>query len=70
MPVGARDFKLRYAKDAKGHDLSKTYAYGLADSYSMSLLGDVYVVSSVPRGARHLANKNMRYAWHQGRQAS
>ncbi|EXJ61999.1 hypothetical protein A1O7_02431 [Cladophialophora yegresii CBS 114405] len=78
MPVGARDFKLRYAKDSKlqGHDFSKTYLYAYAatstTNYSMALdaRGDVDVVSSssVPRGCRHLANKNMRYAWHQGRQ--
>ena len=72
MPVGARDFKLRYAKDGKGHDF--TQSYYAPTNYAMSLgasgLGDGYIVSSVPRGSRHLANKNMRYAWHQGRQAS
>ncbi|KAJ9616357.1 hypothetical protein H2200_000075 [Cladophialophora chaetospira] len=70
MPLGARDFKLRYAKDGKGHDFATSYATNYAMSLGAGNMGEVYIVSSVPRGSRHLANKNMRYAWHQGRQAS
>lgn len=71
MPLGARDFKLRYAKDGKGHDFATSYAPA---NYAMSLggsLGEVYIISDVPRGSRHLASKNMRnmrYGWHEGRQ--
>jgi len=75
VPLGARDFKLRYAKDGKGHDFSDTYTLAPAN-YAMNLgmggLGDAYIVSSVPRGSSRMGQKsgNMRYAWHQGRQAS
>jgi len=70
MPVGARDFKLRYAKDGKGHDFAESYAYA-PTNYAMDLgIGGTYIVSDVPRGSSHLANKNIRYAWHQGRQGS
>ncbi|KIY02358.1 uncharacterized protein Z520_02496 [Fonsecaea multimorphosa CBS 102226] len=56
------DFKLRYAKDAKGHDFGSTYAYSPSRESSTTLVGGSDAV--------HADNKNMRYAWHQGRQAS
>jgi len=75
----AQDFKLRYAKDGKGHDFASTYVHAPSNA-SMSLgmggMGDVWIVSSTPRGSASrkskskTGEKNMRYAWHAGRQGS
>ncbi|KIW88054.1 uncharacterized protein Z519_11164 [Cladophialophora bantiana CBS 173.52] len=67
VPQGCRDFKLRYAKDGKGHDFAPTYTYSPspADDSSVSLAAS----DAMPAGCRDY-NKNMRYAWHQGRQGS
>ncbi|OAP64528.1 hypothetical protein AYL99_00500 [Fonsecaea erecta] len=62
----SRSLTLRYAKDSKGHDFASSYAYSPPTASSTTLVDSDAVHAD--RYSDH--NKNMRYAWHQGRQGS
>jgi hypothetical protein len=54
-PVGCRDFKLRYAKDGKGHDFNPSYTYP-SSTETLPLVA----TAAVPKGCRDF--KTLRYA--------
>ena len=55
VPAGCRDFKLRYARDGKGHDFASSYSYTIEDYPSTLETSDI-----TPMGCRDF--KTMRYA--------
>jgi hypothetical protein len=53
-PLGARDFRLLYAKDSKGHDLSASYPYHSATSSSASSFSESNGIPPSSRDALRL----------------